>query len=103
LPNKIKIAKERIDARNALENYMYSMRNTVDDPEKLGNKLGDDEKSTIKDAIKETQSWIDSNQSADKEAFDEKLKEIQGICDPIVSKVYKQSGGGPGENVDTDL
>lgn len=91
-----KTAKERIDARNSLESYVYSMRNTVEDPEKLGNKLTEDEKKTIKDTIKEAQDWLSSNSNAEKEAYEEKLKEVEGVCNPIVSKVYQQAGASGG-------
>jgi heat shock protein 5 len=42
-----KILKQKIDARNSLDNYLHTMRNTVEDPEKLGKKLSDDDKETI--------------------------------------------------------
>lgn len=44
--------KEKIDAKNSLENYVYSMKNTVEDPTKLADKLSEEEKTTIKDALK---------------------------------------------------
>ena len=47
------MAKERIDARNQLDNYPFSMKNHVEDPEKLGKKMSEDEKSSIKAALKE--------------------------------------------------
>lgn len=72
-----KLAKEKIDAKNSLESYIYSMKNSVEDPEKLANKLDDSEKKTIKDALKETQEWLDQNQTADKEAFETQLKDLQ--------------------------
>lgn len=88
-----KVLKEKIDAKNSLENYVYTMRNTIEDKEKLADKLEDGDKDTIKEALTETQDWLNSNQEADKEDFESKLKEIQGICDPIISKVYQQHGG----------
>jgi len=88
-----KMLKEKIDAKNSLENYVYSMKNTVEDPEKLADKLEDEEKSTIKDAIQEAQGWLDSNAEASKEEYEEKLKELEGVCNPIISKVYKEQGG----------
>lgn len=48
-----KVAKERIDAKNSLDSYLHSMKNTVEDPEKLGKKLSDEEKETISSAVKE--------------------------------------------------
>jgi heat shock protein 5 len=48
-----KIAKERIDAKNSLDSYIHSMKNTVEDPEKLGKKLSPEDKETISKGIKE--------------------------------------------------
>lgn len=88
-----KLQKEKIDAKNSLENYVYSMKNTVEDPQKLADKLSDDEKTTIKDALKVAQTWLDSHSDAGKEEFEEQLKELEGVCNPIISKIYQQSGG----------
>merc|ERR1712160_167013 len=73
-----KKVRDKIESRNALENYVYSMKNTLGDSEKgVADKIGD-------------------NQDAEKEDFDEKLKEVQDTCSPIISKVYQESGGAPG-------
>jgi endoplasmic reticulum chaperone BiP len=72
-----RVAKERIDARNGLESYLYSMRNTIDDPEKLANKISEDDKDKIREAIKDGQSWLDANLNAEKEDFEEKMREVQ--------------------------
>ena len=72
-----KLAKEKIDSKNSLESYIYSMKNSVEDPEKLANKLEDSEKKAIKEALKETQEWLDKNQTADKEDFESQLKDLQ--------------------------
>ena len=93
-----KITKERIDAKNSFENYIYSMKNTVEDKEKgLGNKLTDDEKETITNALKEAQDWLNANQEAEKDEYDTHLKDLQKVCDPIIGRLYQQAGaGGPG-------
>jgi len=83
--------KERIDSRNSLETYAYNMKNTVSDSDKLGDKLEESDKSTIQDAVKEVLEWLDENQEADTEEYEEKLKEIEGICNPIVSQAYQQN------------
>ncbi|CAL6302945.1 unnamed protein product [Bathycoccus prasinos] len=82
--------KERIDSRNSLETYAYNMKNTVSDSDKLGDKLEESDKSTIEDAVKEVLEWLDENQEADTEEYEEKLKEIEGICNPIVSQAYQE-------------
>merc|ERR1712070_69076 len=96
-----KKVREKIEARNQLENYVYSMKNTLSDSEKgVADKIGDDDKETIEKALEEANEWLDGNQDAEKEDFEEKLKEVQDACSPIISKVYQESGGAPGGGAD---
>lgn len=88
-----KAIKEKIDAKNQFENYIYQMKNSVEDKEKLAEKLSDEDKSTIKDALTDAQDWLNANSDAEKDDFEDKLKELQTTCDPIVSKVYQAAGG----------
>merc|ERR1712023_258737 len=88
-----KAIKEKIDARNQFENYIYQMKNSVEDKEKLADKLTDEDKSTIKDGLTDAQDWLNANQDAEKDDFEDKLKELQAICDPIIQKVYQAAGG----------
>ncbi|OAY74558.1 Luminal-binding protein, partial [Ananas comosus] len=83
--------KEKIDARNRLENYIYSMRSTIQDGEKLADKIDEDDKEKIEDALKEALEWMDDNQSAEKDDYEEKLKELEQICNPVIKKVYQRS------------
>jgi len=62
----------------------------------LSEKLDSEEKEKIMDALKDGQSWLDSNPEADSEEVKEKHKEVEGICAPIVSKYYGAGGGGAG-------
>merc|ERR1711920_794942 len=92
-----KKVREKIESRSQLENYVYSMKNTLSDSEKgVADKIGDDDKDTIEKALEEANEWLDDNQDAEKEDFEEKLKEVQEVCSPIISKVYRESGGAPG-------
>ena len=84
-----KLLKEKIDAKHQLENYIYQMRNTIEDKEKLATKLSEEDKNTISEALTETQDWINSNDDADKDALTEQLKDLQKVCDPIIAKVYQ--------------
>jgi len=98
-----KTVKEKIDAKNSLENYIYSMKNTVEDKEKLADKLAEGEKETILNAIKEHQEWMNANSEAEKEDYETHLKDLQKVCDPIIAKIYKQSGGpNPGAEESTE-
>ena len=94
--------KERVDARNSLETYAYNMKNTISDSDKLADKLDEDDKNTIEESVKEVLDWLDDNQNAEKEEYEEKLKEIEGICNPIVSKVYQQGEDSSEDDDDAD-
>jgi heat shock protein 5 len=79
-----KALKDKIDAKNSLENYVYTMRNTIEDKEKLADKIDEDDKEKIKEALTEAQDWLNSNEDADKDDFEDKLKDLQRVCDPII-------------------
>jgi len=92
-----KKAKERVEARNSLENYAYQIRNAINDNEKLGSKISAEDKSTIEDAVKETIDWLESNQMADKDEYDAQYKQLEKVVQPIFTKLYGAGGaGGPG-------
>jgi len=83
--------KKKIDSKNGLENYAYNMRNTIRD-DKVAGKLAAEDKKTIETAIDGAISWLDANQLAEAEEFEDKLKEVEAICSPIISKMYQSSG-----------
>jgi L1 cell adhesion molecule like protein len=85
--------KKKVDAKNALENYAYNMRNTIKD-EKIGSKLSPEYKKKIDDAIEASIQWLDSNQLAEADEFEDKMKELENLCNPIIAKMY-QGGGAP--------
>ena len=88
--------KKRVEARNALENYAYNMRNTVKD-EAVASKLPAEDKATLEKEVDATVEWLDSNQLAEVEELEHKLKELEGVCGPIISKMYGAgAGGAPG-------
>ena len=97
-----KKVRERVDARNSLETYVYNMKNTINDKDKLADKIEKEDKEKIDSALKDALDWLDDNQSAEKEDFEEKLKEVEAVCNPIVSKVYQQSGGPSSGSDDED-
>jgi L1 cell adhesion molecule like protein len=84
--------KKKVEAKNALENYAYNMRNTVRD-DKVGGKLDPADKQKIEKEIEETIDWLDRNQLAEVDEFEDKLKELEGLCNPIISKMYQGAGG----------
>merc|ERR1719272_1189566 len=100
-----KKVKERVDAKNAFDGYVHSMRSPVEgsgENKGLSEKMDSEEKEKIMDALKDGQSWLDSNPEADAEDIKEKHKEVEGICAPIVSKYYGQGGAGGGGGAEED-
>merc|ERR1719419_1463477 len=81
--------KDRISAKNGLESYCFNMKSTLDD-EKLKDKISEDDRKTINDKCDETIKWLDANEFADKQ------KEIEGVCNPIITKLYQAACGAPG-------
>merc|ERR1711997_1448176 len=91
-----KKVKERIDARNGLESYLYNLKNTLDDDEKADNISAEDKKE-LQDIIDETLDWMDENPEADKEDYDAKQKEVEQVANPIMQNVYAGGEGGGGD------
>ncbi|KAK6351060.1 70-kilodalton heat shock protein, variant 2 [Orbilia javanica] len=84
----------RIQAKNQLESYAYSLRNTLGEPA-AQEKLEAADKETLKKAIDETVDWLDNNTTATKDEFESKQKELEGVANPIMMKFYG-AGGAPG-------
>lgn len=90
-----KLVREKIEARNKLENYAVSLKNQANDDEGLGGKIDEDDKETLIEAVKETQDWLLENaDTADKDDFDEQYEKLSQVAYPISSKLY--GGGGAG-------
>ena len=96
-----KALKEKVEARNELEGYLYGLKNQVKDKEKLGGKLSEEDTTTVMEAVEEGIEWLDENQEADPEEFKEQKKAVEDIVTPIISALYKD-GGGPGGEDDED-
>ncbi|CAL4956352.1 unnamed protein product [Urochloa decumbens] len=89
-----KKVRERVDARNKLETYVYQVKSAVDDT-KMADKMDADDKEKVEEAVREANDWLDCNaDTADKEDYEEKLKELEDVCSPVISAVYQRSGSG---------
>jgi len=82
---------ERVQAKNGLESYAYQLRNTTQD-EKIASIMAADDKDKLNKAIDETIEWLDHNQEASKEEYESKRKELEGVANPIMTKMYQQAG-----------
>uniref|UniRef100_T1GIV5 Uncharacterized protein n=1 Tax=Megaselia scalaris TaxID=36166 RepID=T1GIV5_MEGSC len=87
--------KEKVEARNALEGLAYSTKNQLNDKEKWGGKITEEDKTKIEEACDEKIKWLEENPEADADTLKEKQKELEGVVNPIISKLYQQQGGAP--------
>jgi len=95
-----KKAKAQIDAKNGLSGYVYNVKNTINDDEKVGDKISDEDKETIKEELKKVTEWLDENPNAEASEYEDKQKEFEKIVNPIFSKLYQagyQGAGAGGE------
>lgn len=87
--------KTRIESKNGLESYAFNMKTTLDD-EKVKDKISEEDRKTLMSKCEEVIEWIDANQAAEKDEYDEKKKELEEVCNPVISKMYQAAGGMPG-------
>jgi endoplasmic reticulum chaperone BiP len=92
-----KKVKERIDARNGLESYLYNLKNTLDDDEKgVKDNISAEDKKELTDLIDEALDWMEEHPEADKEDYSEKQKEVEQVANPIMRSFYSGGAGGAG-------
>jgi heat shock protein 1/8 len=87
--------KQRVEAKNGLENYCYTLRNSMQE-EALKDKFTESDKEALEAKIKETLDWLDKNQLAEKGEFDHHQKELEGVANPILAKVYQAGAAAQG-------
>ena len=94
--------KERVEARNELESYVYSLKNQIGDKEKLGAKLSEADKEKIESVIDDKVKWLENNAEADAEDFKRQKKDAEDVVQPIIAKLYQGSAGGSQSPKDED-
>ena len=87
---------DKVEAKNGLESYVYNVRNSLND-EKTREKLGASECDTYLEKTKVYLDWLDANQSASKEDYDEQKKASEGDFQPFFMKLYASGEGADGE------
>lgn len=95
-----RLAKERVEARNQLESYLYGLRSTVQDS--LKDKLSESDKESILKAVNDGLHWVEEHPSATKEEYDEKKQEVEAIASPIITQAYKGASPSSNDNDDHD-
>ena len=88
--------KKKVDARNTLENYIYSLKNTLND-EKIKDKFEETDRESLENKTAELLKWLDDNPDSDAETYNSKVKELESVANPIMQKMYSSAmpAGGP--------
>lgn len=86
--------KGRVDARNHLETYCYTVKSAAEEAI-LTNKISEGEKSTVVNKCNEVLMWADANKEADQYQYQQKLEEMKSICNPVMTRLYRGGGAGP--------
>jgi L1 cell adhesion molecule like protein len=82
--------KNRVEAKNKLENYCYNVKSTVLGEEKMKTALGAD-RETVEKTVDETLKWVDEHSDSSAEEFEAKLKEVEGVLMPLIAKAYQSN------------
>ena len=90
--------KEKIEAKNGLENYLYNLKNTMtkrdDSPAIL-----DEVRTELDPIIEEGIKWLENNDKEETDVYKEKQKELEAKVNPLMQKLYSQGGGPPDVNI----
>ena len=87
--------KERVESRNKLEGYVYSVKSSLSGEDKgsrLSDQLSDEERDEVDKSLEETNEWLDDNQDAEKADLDERLSELEAAVSPILTEAYQRAG-----------
>jgi len=87
--------RERVQAKNELESYAFNVKQSVED-DKLKGKISDEDKNAVVNKAKEVLEWLDNNQTAEKDEFEHQKKELEGVANPIMTKLYQSGAAGAG-------
>ncbi|XP_067830026.1 heat shock 70 kDa protein 1A [Heptranchias perlo] len=82
--------REKIAAKNSLESYAFNTKSLLED-QKMKGKVSEEDKDKATEKCNQAISWLEANQAAEKEEFENQLKELENVCNPIIAKLYQGS------------
>merc|ERR1712079_413755 len=97
-----RMMREKVESKNGLESFAFGLKSQLEDEEKLAGKLSEEDKDTVEEAVNDVLDWLQSNDDAEKEDFDEKKAELEEIVNPILQEYFQQYGGAAGGDMGDD-
>ena len=80
--------REKLEAKNSLENYLYGVRNSITE-EAVKEKLEESDRTSVENTVDEAIKWLEDNESLEKEEYESKQREVEGVVMPIMQKLYQ--------------
>merc|ERR1712125_58007 len=98
-----RIVKERMDAPNGLESYLYGLKNTMDD-ESRSNNIPAEDKRELLELVDDKLDWMESNPESSTDEYADHRKEVEQIANPLMRQFYAggDGGGEPGADEEDD-
>jgi endoplasmic reticulum chaperone BiP len=94
-----RLVKERMDARNGLESYLYNLKNTLEGD---SGTISADDKKELFDVVDETLDWLETTPEAVKEDLDAKQKAVEQVANPLMRQFYGNGGGKQGDEFEDE-
>ncbi|CAL1275384.1 unnamed protein product [Larinioides sclopetarius] len=79
--------REKVQARNSLESYIYSVKQAAESAP--SGRLSSSDQAKVKETCEEVIRWLDNNTLAEKDEIDHKMKEAQSQLSPIMTKLHQ--------------
>ncbi|VTJ55134.1 Hypothetical predicted protein [Marmota monax] len=84
--------RNQVSSKNLLESYAFNMKATAEDG-KIQGKINEEEKQKIFDKCNGIINGLDKNQTAEKEESEHWYKELEEVCNPIITMLSQSAGG----------
>ena len=85
------LQRERVSSKNDLESYAFQVKQACEDSK----KISQEDKTQVAEKAKEVLDWLDNNQQAEKDEYDDMKKELEKVAAPVMTKMYQGEGGQP--------
>merc|ERR1712147_45501 len=95
-----KLEKDRIDAKNDLETWLFNNKSDLND--KYKSTMEEDDQETALEAVQDAIKWLEDNKDADKEDFTDKKAEVEEVIKPLIDAAKSAGGSGDVDEDDID-
>lgn len=92
-----RLVKERVDARNGLESYLFNLKNTLEGDGNLSENLAPEDKQDLLNLVDEKLEWMEDNPEALKDDISEQQKEVEQVANPLMRQFYGAGGHDEGD------